>query len=160
MISNTLIGLSLAFLVSLLTIFFGYRRRKLIRRLPQFKRAEGKITRSILNHNFSTSANQDNQSWDIEIRYEYRVYDKIYRNGQISIKFRSNSFNYKSDAERFVNDYFKGRSCNVYYDPDKPSFSVLKPNEHEYENLFLFIGYALLALTSIIIIYKLGQILY
>jgi hypothetical protein len=136
----------------------GINGKNLIQRLPQFKRVEGKIIRSKFSPNFLKLSSRGNQTWHIEFRYEYRVRDKIYRNGQISIKYGSTNFKYKSDAEKFVNDFFEGRSCNVYYDSDKPSFSVLKPGEHEYENLLLFIGYALLAPVSVIAIYQLVQI--
>jgi hypothetical protein len=60
-----------------------------------------------------------------EIRYQYRVGSTDYNGSRLS--FERVHLAVEDAWQKVIDDYPVGKTVNVYYDPEEPSFAVLEP---------------------------------
>lgn len=63
-------------------------------------------------------------SYSVRVKYSYTVEGSNYEGNTVG--FGTMSHNEKSDAQEELKSYPKGKTIDVYYDPENPSDSVLK----------------------------------
>ena len=61
--------------------------------------------------------------YSVEVRYRYEVEGQSYEGHRL--RFRSNSYDRRSDAEKEQRQFPEGKRVLVYYHPEKPGRSVL-----------------------------------
>ncbi len=85
------------------------------------------------------------------IVYEYRVKNEPHTSGRVSLEDKSGTAGYT----QYIHDtFFKGKQVKVYYNPKKPSESVLEPPASSDMKLVKYAGYiggALFALLGLLI---------
>ena len=82
----------------------------------------GLVTRSNLEARRSSIGAHKETEYRVEVEYEYIVGDEMYENDVI--RFDQHDLS-KAEKERLVSAYPKGRSVEVFYNPDKPNQAVL-----------------------------------
>lgn len=89
---------------------------------------EGTITHSEID--IRTREVKKNDRWRTEttyhamIEYSYEINDTVYSSDNISFGGRSSG---RDDVNQTVAYYHKGKTVDVYFDPETPSESVLEP---------------------------------
>ncbi len=78
-----------------------------------------------------------------KITYQYGVGDQIYRNHWIRFGYNKVHNGNHSDAEALRDAFPKNTPVTVYYDPESPKRSVLKPGEWPLIDLIFLIPIAL-----------------
>ena len=74
----------------------------------------------------------ESSGYKAKISYSYDVDEEKYSSGELTFYDLnvSTKFSTKNKAERFIDDYTNNKKITVYYDVNKPSFSmILKPEE-------------------------------
>ena len=66
---------------------------------------------------------QTSISYGVRVKYSYKVKGSNYEGNTVG--FGTMSHNERSDAQEELNSYPKGKTIDVYYDPENPSDSVL-----------------------------------
>lgn len=95
--------------------------------------AKGKVLHSGVERKVSTSTSNTGSgrrrrtttTYEADVRYEYRVDANRYSGNKVS--FGEYSSSNRGHAERIVDRYPKGKSVEVFYNPDKPDTAVLEP---------------------------------
>ena len=90
----------------------------------------------------------------LEVIYEYKVENKIYRSNKVGLlgDYESSS---KSEIERLHNEYKKGDKIIVYYNPENQSQSILIKDDYEgayFASTLLFVGITSLGLLLFIFV--------
>ena len=89
--------------------------------------ADGLITFAELaarRHRISTG---EKTRFDLQVRYEYIVDERVYRND--IVRFDQGLLS-NTGKRRLVSEYPVGRRVAVYFDPDHPATSVLVPGSY------------------------------
>lgn len=104
-----------------------------------FRSTEGEITSSKLIGKGVRSG-----GLHFQIFYSYKVAGVSYISDRVHFGATASEFDY---AASYVHKYSAGRQVTVYYDPNKPSVSVLEPEVKWYGLLNFTIGMSTLALS-------------
>jgi hypothetical protein len=112
-------------------IYAGYDHLKHAEATHSWPSTQGKvvISRVIKKTSYSSERrrrgyNSRTTTYNPKIRYQYQVGGRSYKSNQIS--YLTNDYSGWKRANDLVKQYPKGRKVTVYYDPAKPSESVLK----------------------------------
>ena len=92
--------------------------------------------------------NEDGESvyYYPRVHYDYRVGDHVYHGFKYKLMNVSMS---KRKAHEFISNFMPGDTLTVYYDPEKPTESVMQPGAQQYLYVFLAIGIGLIALSLV-----------
>jgi hypothetical protein len=107
----------------LIMCIFGYRNLPTAKRSARWPHAFGVITKSEF---VEETDDEGRTTYRAEIEYSYRVDDDTFTGDIIAIRLPI-SFDPKSSARYYVQHYHAGKGVKVFYDPMKPSKSVLEP---------------------------------
>jgi len=80
------------------------------------------------------------------IHYDYRVEGQFYNGFKYKLLEASMS---KRKAYEIISNFMTGDKLTVYYNPEKPTESVLQPGEQKYLYVFLVIGIGLTAFSLV-----------
>lgn len=93
-----------------------------------YKREDFSITEGkIIGSSGYTSNDRKKILYHYRIEYEYTVNGKVHHNDKVT--FTSNSSANISYAQNYLGTYPMGKTIQVFYDPNDPSFSVLEPDK-------------------------------
>ena len=123
-------------------IFNGYRSMK----AESWPVAEGIILTSQIERSISNGERR----YRAIIRYSYQVNGNTYQNNRVSYVNVST----KGYAEKLVGRYPVDHTVDVYYNPNKPSESVLSAGINFGVALFLLVGVIFTILSSVLWILK------
>ena len=118
------------YLIGAFLIFFGamaWRAWQVKQASPQWPSVQGEMlsTRAFAHNETGTDRGVSTHEWYTEVRYRYTVNGVTY-NGDRLRAFGLHHFN-KEQAETEIAPFQPGQPVTVYYDPNKPSASVLIP---------------------------------
>ncbi len=84
------------------------------------------------------------------VEYAYAIGGVTYRGDQL--RFDDDPYAFRSSATSRLVGYAPGASIAVYYDPDDPSNSVLKPGSEwrTYSSIFFFAAWLILGLAALL----------
>lgn len=91
------------------------------------------------------------------IVYAYSVDGVKYTGSNLTVAGPAGGFAFQSEAENFYNKTPVGSGVVVYYDPNRPYFSVLAKGVQSNEGLFLLMGGIMFFVVGILFIYTRGQ---
>jgi hypothetical protein len=80
------------------------------------------------------------------VHYDYRVGGQVYQGFKYKLLEASMS---KRKAIEFISNFIPGDKLTVYYDPEKPTESVMQPGEQKYLYVFLVIGIGVIVLSLV-----------
>jgi len=78
--------------------------------------------------------------------YDYLVGGQLYQGFEYKLLEASMS---KRKAIEFISNFIPGDKLTVYYDPEKPTESVMQPGEQKYFYFFLVIGIGVIVLSLV-----------
>jgi hypothetical protein len=129
------------FSCTILAIFFIVRGIK----SKSWPMVEGTILKSTLSESRATS--EESASYDPYIFYEYKVGGVSYTSDQVDLRETALVFFTRRPAERLVSKYAPNTRVKVYYNPSRPTQSVLEPGITK----DIFYLYLLLGVVCIVI---------
>ena len=80
------------------------------------------------------------------VHYDYRVGGQVYQGFKYKLLEVSMS---KRKAIEFISNFMPGDKLTVYYNPEKPTESVMQPGEQKYLYVFLAIGIGTIILSLV-----------
>ncbi|HYR24700.1 MAG TPA: DUF3592 domain-containing protein [Aquabacterium sp.] len=118
------------YIVIAFVLLFGFlfwRAWQIRQHSPQWPFVEGEITvsRVYTRSQYGAAATDPNQDWLVEVNYRYQVNGQSYTGNRLTA-FGRNPVS-QQDAEAEIAPFPVGARVKVYYDPAKPSVSVLSP---------------------------------
>ena len=94
----------------------------------RWNQTEGKIVHSEVRTIFDIVGSTSN-NYVAEVKYQYKINDKRYESKKISPIKESAVFRKKNDAKEYLELFALGKIIPVFYNPKKPEFSVLNPED-------------------------------
>jgi len=80
------------------------------------------------------------------VHYDYRIGGQVYQGYKYKLLEASMS---KRKAFQFISNFMPGDKLTVYYDPEKPTESVMQPGEQKYLYVFMAIGIGTIILSLV-----------
>ena len=140
--ANNLIPLIFA-VVGFVLIYMYFKNLARVRASEGWPASQGTILESWVRESTTTDDDGSTSShYYPEVRYAYQVVGVEYQGDKLTFGPKSGSA--QSKAAQVVSNYPKGATVTVYYDPQKPSTSVLERNVSKslllYGMIFIIIG--------------------
>ena len=116
-------------LIAVITLFavLGWRAWQMRQASPQWPSVMGEMlsARAVARNETGDGSGHDMHMWHSEVRYRYVVQGQSYTGNRL----RAFGYNHSSEAESLkeLAPFPVGKPVKVYYDPAKPSVSVLIP---------------------------------
>jgi hypothetical protein len=141
LMSIKLVGL-LLLVGGIISLYSGLKKSRLIKDSKNWPTALGKVVTSNYYrrrtfNEIAPGAWMKEYYYEIWIKYDYSISGKTYTSERICVD-KVKSVNSSDEAEDFIEEYPRGGSVTVYYDPTNPRLAILELSEEDNNFTYLF----------------------
>jgi len=121
--------LPLAFMIAgAIAAYLGFRNIFLAKASASWPSSQGSIIASSVESYLSGNAGSRNTAYHVNIQYRFAVGGATYTGHRVA--YGATDYNDPKDAYEMANSYRRGQKVSVYYHPENPKESLLKPGVH------------------------------